>query len=76
MLPETLRRGARGALDIGAQKRGARVVRLSGHHGTLDARYPAKRLLDLAELDPETPDLDLTVSAPEIRHLAIGQPLR
>src|SRR5439155_16161109 len=39
-----------------------------------DARQPQECAFDLADLNPEAADLDLSVSAAEKLHLALGQP--
>src|SRR5436309_2102184 len=53
----------------------AMVVPTGEHNCALaDARQPQERILDLADLYPESTDLDLSISAAEELHLALGQP--
>ena len=44
------------------------------HRGVADARHPQQNVLDLADFDAETRDLDLGIAAPEVLQLAVGQP--
>src|SRR5437899_2662869 len=53
----------------------ALVGPLDDHHGAVAyAGHPQQCVLDLADLDPEATDLDLSISATEELQLALGQP--
>ncbi len=48
---------------------------LANHHRTVaDTGHTKQRILDLADLDPKTADLDLTIAAAKELQLAIRQP--